>query len=305
MSKNSIFCGATDMKSMLFFEVSIGIIANTALLSFHALTFLLGHRPRPIDLTIGHLALIHIVMLLSESVLVTDNFVYQILGFDTTCASVIYLNRLMTDLSIATTCLLSILQAITVSPRGSCLAKFKQKSLHQNLCCFLFLWVFNMLINGRFLISAVATSNVTSLSVMFLTKSCSLLPVSPFLKYLFLSLMIFKYLACITLMALSSVYMVILLCRHKRQSKHLHRNRVSSKPSPEQRATWTILLLMSFFIVMYCLDCVFHSTSSVLWSHFAINNGIQMLVGSCYATMSPFVLIICERQVTKCIRFME
>ncbi|KAM6173938.1 vomeronasal type-1 receptor 90-like [Erethizon dorsatum] len=284
---------------MVFFEISIGIIANTVLFLFHVLTFLLEHRPKPTDLTIGHLAFIHIVMLLTVSFLAMDTFGYRDLGDDITSTSVMYLNRLMQNLSICITCLLSVLQAITLSPRSSCLAKFKRKSLHQNLCCFLFLWVFNMLISGCFLISTVATPNVTSHGLIFLTKSCSLWSINSFLKYIFFSLMAFHYMSCIGLMALSSGYVVILLCRHKKQSQHLHSTSLSPKSSQEQRATQTILLLMSFFIVMYCLDFVMQSLFSITWNHNPLQHCVLVLVSNGYATVSPLVLISRERRMIK------
>ncbi|XP_012920427.1 vomeronasal type-1 receptor 90-like [Heterocephalus glaber] len=294
MNNNSRFSSFIGIQHMFFFEVSIGIMANTVLLLFHVLTFLLEHRPKPTDLTIGHLSLIHIVMLLTMGFIAIDIFRYKDLGNDIMCKSVIYLHRLMRGLSVCTTCLLSIHQAITLSPRRSCLAKFKQKSLHQNLC-FLFLWVFNMLISGCFLNFTVAIPNVTSHNFMFVTRSCSLLPIRSFLKYISLSLMTFQHMSFIRLMALSSGYMVILLCRHKRQSQHLHSTSHSPKASAEQRATWTILLLMSFFTVMYILDCVIESISTLLWNHDPVHHCVHMLVGNGYATLSPLVLISTER----------
>ncbi|KAM6173932.1 vomeronasal type-1 receptor 90-like [Erethizon dorsatum] len=274
------------------------------LLLFHVLKFLLEHRPRPTDLTIGHLALVHTVMLLTVGFIAVDIFGFQDLEDDITCKCVIYLYRLMRGLSICTTCLLSVLQAITLSPRSSCLAKFKQKPLHQYMCCFLFLWVFNILINGRMLISTVATPNVTSHSLMFVTQSCSLLPISSFLKYVSISLLNFQHMSFIGLMALSSVYMVLLLCRHKRQSQHLHSTSLSLKASAEQRATQTVLLLMSFFIVVYVLDSVIASASEMLWDCDPIRHCVQLLVGSGYATVSPLVLISTERRVITFFRSM-
>ncbi|XP_005380502.1 PREDICTED: vomeronasal type-1 receptor 90-like [Chinchilla lanigera] len=302
MKKDSILSSITDLQYMFFFEVSIGVMANVALLLFHVLKFLLKHRPRPTDLTIGHLALIHTVMLLTVGFIAMDMFGFQDLGDDITCKSVIYLYRVMRGLSICTTCLLSVLQAITLSPRSSCLAKFKQKSLHQNLCCFFFLWVLNMLTTGRFLISTVATPNVTSHSLMFVTRSCSLLPRNSSLKYISISLWGFQQMCFIGLMALSSGYKVLLLCRHERQSQHLHSTSLSPKASAEQRATRTILLLMSFFIVMYILDSVIASTSEMLWNFDQIRHCVQLLVGNCYAAVSPLVLISTERRV---IRFLD
>ncbi|XP_004863490.3 vomeronasal type-1 receptor 90-like [Heterocephalus glaber] len=303
-NKNSRFSGFTDIQHMVFFEISIGIIANIILLLFHVLIFLLECRPKPADLTIGHLAFIHIIMLLNMGFIAVDIFGYQDLWDDITCMSVIYLNMLMRGLSICTTCLLCVIQAITLSPSSSCLAKFKQKSLYQNLCDFLLLWVFNLIISGRMLISTVATPNVTSNSLMLITTSCSLLPISSFLKYIFFSLMTFQHMSFIGLMVLSSAYMVILLCKHKRQSQHLHSTSLSPRASAEQRATQTILLLMSFFIVMYSLDCVIGSTSSILWNHDPIQHCVLMLVGNGYATVSPLVLNSSERQMIRCLIFM-
>ncbi|XP_005380497.1 PREDICTED: vomeronasal type-1 receptor 90-like [Chinchilla lanigera] len=304
MIKNSKIFRFIDIQYVFFFEVSIGIIANTILLLFYILTFLLQHRLKPTDLTIGHLAFVHIVMLVTLGFIAIDIFGYQGLGDDIACKSVIYLYRVMRGLSICTTCLLSVLQAITLSPRSCCLAKFKQKSLHQNLCCFLCLWVFNMLIRGRYLISTTATPNMTSHNLMFVTHSCSLWPISYVLKYITSSLMIFQDISVVGLMGLSSVYMVILLYRHRRQSQHLHRTSLAPKASPEQRATHTILLLMSVFVVIYALDCVISSTSGVFWKPNQIHHCVQMLIGNGYATISPLVLISTEKRMIKCLTSM-
>ncbi|XP_013221797.3 vomeronasal type-1 receptor 90 [Ictidomys tridecemlineatus] len=299
INKNSQASNFTHIRNMLFSEVSIGIGANTALLLFHILMFLLKHRLKPIDLTISHLALVHLVMLLSVGFIAADIFGYQDLGNDFSCKSVISLHRLMRGLSICTTCLLSVLQAVTLSPRNSCLAKFKGNSSPQSMCCFLFFWVFNMLISGRFLIAIIATPNITTLNLMFVTKSCSLQPIGYLFRYTFFSLVTFRDVSFIGLMALSSGYMVTLLCRHKRQCQHLHSTSLSPKASPEHRATRTILLLMGFFVVMYVLDFAISSYSGMLWNSDNIHHCVQMLVGNGYATVSSLVLIGTEKQMRK------
>ncbi|KAM6173936.1 LOW QUALITY PROTEIN: vomeronasal type-1 receptor 48-like [Erethizon dorsatum] len=299
MNKISKLSSFIYIRNVFFLEVAIGIIANTALLLFHVLTFLLEHRLKPIDLTIGHLALIHVVMLVTEGFIAMDIFEFWYLEDDITCKCVIYLYGLMRGLSISTTCLLSVLQAITLSPRNSCLTKFKQKSLHQNLCCSLFLWIFSMLINGSFLISTT-TPNVTSHGFMFVTQSCSLLPSSYLLRYISISLLSFQHTSFIGLMALLSGYTVLLLCRHKKQSQHLHSTSLSPKVSAEQRATQTVLLLMSFFIAMYISDSVIASTSAMLWDCDPIRRLVHMLVDNGYATVSPLLLISTAKRMINC-----
>ncbi|XP_047394015.1 vomeronasal type-1 receptor 90-like, partial [Sciurus carolinensis] len=146
-----------------------------------------------------------------------DIFGVQDIWNDITCKAVVYLYRLMRNLSLSTTCMLSVLQAITLSPRSSFLAKFKQTSPQK-----------------RF-------------------------------------------------MSLFSVYMVTLLCRHKRQCQHLHSTSLCPKGSPELRANRTILLLMGSFVVMYFVDCIFSSSSGMMWKNDPARLGVHMLVGNGYA----------------------
>ncbi|XP_005387305.1 PREDICTED: vomeronasal type-1 receptor 90-like [Chinchilla lanigera] len=289
------------VRRIFFFEITVGITANTILLLFHSLTFLLKHRPKPLDLTVAHLALIHLVMLVTMGFVAADTFEFQGWVDGLTCKLVIYVHRLTRSLSICTTCLLSILQAITLSPRNSCLAELKHKSSHHYPCCLVFLWIFNMILNTRFLVSIGATPNVTSHSLLFVTESCSQWSISHLFRYIFLSLVNIQDISFIGLMALSSGYMVSLLCRHKRQFQHLHSTNLSPKASPEERATQSILLLMGFFMLMYFLDCVTFSSRAILWNNDPINLCVQMLVGSGYATVCPFVLMSTEKRMIECL----
>ncbi|NP_001160858.1 vomeronasal 1 receptor cavPorV1R644 [Cavia porcellus] len=293
--KERTFSRFLDVRSTVFFEITIGITANTVLLLFHILTFLLKQRPKPLDLTITQLSLIHLVMLVTMGFIATDTFESQRWENVLTCKLVIYMQRLMRALSICTTCLLSVLQAITLSPRNSCLAKFKQKLSHHYPCCLGFLWVFNMLLNGRFLVSIGATPNVTSQSLVFVTESCSQWPINYLFRYIFFSLGNVQDISFIGLMTLSSGYMVSLLWRHKRQFQHLHSISLSPKASPEEKATRTILLLMGFFMLMYILDCVTFSSRSILWNNDPIHLCVHMFVGNAYATICPFVLLSTEK----------
>ncbi|NP_001160867.1 vomeronasal 1 receptor cavPorV1R648 [Cavia porcellus] len=303
VKKKRTFFRFFDVRITIFFEITIGIIANTVLLLFHILTFLLQNRPKPLDLTIAQLALIHLVMLMTMNFITTDTLGFQGWEDGLTCKVIIYVHRLMRALSICTTCLLSVLQAITLSPRNCCLAKFKHISTHHYPCCLVGLWVFNMLLNGRFLVSIGVTPNVTSHSLIFVTESCSLWPINYLFRYIFLSLVNILDISFIGLMALSSGYMVSLLCRHKRQFQHLHSTRLSPKTSPEERATQTILLLTVFFMLMYFLDCATFFSRSILWNHNPVNLCVHMLVGNGYATVCPFVLMSTEKRMIECLPF--
>nr|XP_051696552.1 LOW QUALITY PROTEIN: vomeronasal type-1 receptor 90-like [Oryctolagus cuniculus] len=289
---------ASDRRYTLFSEVGTGVSANTMLLLFHILTFFLQHRPKPLDLTVGLLALIHLVMLLIMGFLITDIFCPWGFWNDVMYKSVFYLYRILQGLSLCTTCLLSVLQAITLSPRSSYLAKIKHTPSHHNHGGFLFLSIFNLSVSTHFLISSVATTNHTSNSLMFVTKSCSLWPLSYFPRYTFFILWILRDVSLTGLMAISSGHMVSLLCRHKRRSQHVHSTSLSPRASPEHRATCTILLLMSVFVLLYLLDCIV-SHSQGCWKSYPVRLCVQLLVGNGYTMIGPFVLISGEKQIIK------
>ena len=110
--------------------------------------------------------------------------------------------------SLCTTSMLSVLQAIILSPRSSCLAKFKRKSLHHISCAILFLSVLYMLIGSQLLVSIIATPNLTTNDFVYITQSCSILPLSYLMRSLFTTLLAIRNIFLISLMVLSTWYMV-------------------------------------------------------------------------------------------------
>ncbi|NP_001160761.1 vomeronasal 1 receptor oryCunV1R1602 [Oryctolagus cuniculus] len=260
MNKNSEIYESNEMKFIYYTEISIGVSANAFLLLFHVLNYFLQHRPKPIDMTIGLLALIHLVMLMIVVSQAMDMFGSQGSWDDVTCKAVFFSYRVLRALSLYTTCLLSVLQAITLSPNSSWLANFKRKHLHQSLCSLLVLCVFYMSVSSHFIITVIATPNRTSHSLIYITKSCSIWPMNYFIIQTFSTLLILREVFHIGLMALSSGYMVMFLYRHRRKSQHLCGTSLSPRASPEQRATQSILVLLSFFMVMSILDCIFSAS---------------------------------------------
>uniref|UniRef100_A0A8D2DIQ0 Vomeronasal type-1 receptor n=1 Tax=Sciurus vulgaris TaxID=55149 RepID=A0A8D2DIQ0_SCIVU len=289
----------TGIRNALFSEVGIGISANTILLLFHIFTFLLQHKLKPTDLIIGVLALIHLGMLIILGCTGTNVFVSQDFWNDIKCKSFISLYRVMRGLSICTTCVLSVLQAVTLSPSGSWLANFKFKSTNTIVWLFLFLWVLTMSISSNLIFCTVASHNKTQPGLLFLTDHCSFLLMSYSHRYLFIALMAFRDLLFLGLMVLSSAYMIFLLHRHKQRTMSLHSSRFSPRSSPEQRATHTILLLISCFEILYCVDFIISLFISVTCTNDPILVCLQLLVVNGYGTISPLVLISADIQTIK------
>ncbi|CAO2605929.1 Vomeronasal type-1 receptor 47 [Lemmus lemmus] len=302
MNGNSRLHTSSHLRDTLFSEIGIGISANSILLHFHILKFFCGHRPKPTDLPIGLLALIHLLMLLIMAVTATDIFISWQGWDDITCKFLVYLYRVFRGLSLCTTSLLSVLQAIILSPSSSCLAKFKHKSPYHISCALLLLSIFYMFISSHLLVFIIATPNLTLNNFMFVTQSCSILPMSYLMQSTFSTLLALRDAIFVGLMAFSSGYMVTFLCKHKKQSQLLHSTRLSLKAFPEQRATQTILYLMSFFVVMYTLDNFLaylrlRSDDPVIYC-------MLILIGHSYATVSPFLVLSTERSLIKVFKSM-
>ncbi|XP_036037793.1 vomeronasal type-1 receptor 48-like [Onychomys torridus] len=301
MNQSSKLYINTKIGNTFFFEISIGISGNSILL-FHVLKSSREHKPRLTDMPIGFLALVHLLMLLVLSVIATDMFIFHQGWDDITCKSLVFLYRFLRGLSLCATCLLSVLQAVTLSPRYSCLARFKKKlsPCHSLWSLFALCSVYSS-ISSNLLIYIVITPNVTSDHLLYITESCSFLPFSFPVKYIMSTLFIFREAFFIGLMALSSGYMVVLLCRHKRQSQHLHSTSLSPRASPEERATRTILLLMGFFVLISFLDS-FMSFSRHMFKDDPIFYCIQIIVSHSYSSVSPFVFISTEKDIIRLLR---
>ncbi|XP_034368119.1 LOW QUALITY PROTEIN: vomeronasal type-1 receptor 51-like [Arvicanthis niloticus] len=303
MNKNNKLHTNSNIRDIFFSEIGIGISANSILLLFHILKFIRGHRPRLTDLPIGLLSLTHLLMLLVMAFIATDIFIYWAEWDDIICKFLVYLYKILRGLSLCTTSLLSVLQAIILSPRSSCLAKFKHKSPHHISCAILLLSVLYMLISSHLLLSIIATPNLTTNDFIYVTLSCSILPLSYLMQSMFSTLLAIRDVFLISLMVLSTWYMVALLCRHRKHAQHLQGTSLSPKTSPEQRATQTILMLMSFFVLMSIFDSI-ATCSRTMFLNDPTSYSIQLFVIHIYATVSPFVFMSTEKHIVNFLRSM-
>ncbi|XP_052028842.1 vomeronasal type-1 receptor 54-like [Apodemus sylvaticus] len=300
MNKINKLSHNTKIRNAIYSGAGIGISGNSFLLLFHILRFIHGQKSRPIDLPIGLLSLIHLLMLIVMSVVAADIFMPQRRWGDTTCKCVISLYRFFRSLSLCATSLLSILQAVTLSPRSSCLAKFKCKSPHHMLGFLLFLSVFYTFISSPLVTYITAKPNLTSPSFIYITTSCSLAPMSYSVHHTFFILLTSRDVIFVGLMLLSSGYMVTFLGSHKKQSQFLHSTSLSLKPCAEERAMRTILCLMSFFVLMYILDSIVSYIRSTNDSQ--ILYCVHILTAHGYATASPFLILSTEKHIISIFR---
>ncbi|XP_042833107.1 putative vomeronasal receptor-like protein 4 [Panthera tigris] len=242
------------IKIGLFLQVGIVIFVTTFFLLFHIFTLLLDYRPKSSDMIICLLALVHIMKLFTERFLLSTDL-FEVLNFLNGFKSkaLFFMITVSQRISVSNTCLLTILQAIIISPRTFWLARFKHKYTKYIFCAFIILWFLSLSLNSNCLLFTAA-SNVTQSNLQHVSKYCSFSHINAIIrKEFFTFFLLSRDVSFIGVMLLSIAYMVILLSRPQRQCQNFHSTSLSSRVSSETRATKTILLLIQVLIWYHCM----------------------------------------------------
>ncbi|XP_021009834.1 vomeronasal type-1 receptor 90-like [Mus caroli] len=283
-------------KNVLYFQAGLGVLANMFLLCFY-IFILIGHRPKPMDLISCQLSFIHMMMFLTGGdLLLTDIFASLNIDNDFKCKATFYISRVTRGLSICTTCLLSVFQAVTISPNTSVLANFKQKLKKYMIYVFLCIWSFNLSYSSNRIFYVRGFTNVSETNQMQVTESCSLFRMNYIIRVFIFTVTTSRDVFLVGVMLITSTYMVIILCRHQKQCKHLH-SISHLRASPEKRATQAILLLVIFFVVMYWVDFVISTISVLLWMYDPVILRVQKFVMYAFPTISPLVQISSDNRI--------
>ncbi|XP_034375451.1 putative vomeronasal receptor-like protein 4 [Arvicanthis niloticus] len=286
----------SSLENVLYFQSGLGVLPNMFLLLFY--TFIIvGHRPKPMDLISCQLTLVHIMMILTGgNICIADIFESLNIKNDIKCKATFYTSRVMRGQSICITCLLSVFQAITISPSTSLLAKFKQKLKKYVNNALFYMWFFNLSVSTNMLFYVGGFSNVNETKQMKVTRHCSLFPMNYIIRGLIIMLSTTRDVFLVAVMLTTGAYMMNILQRHQRQCKYLH----SSShliASPEKKATKTILLLVVFFVVTNWVDVIISFTSLLLWIYDPVILTAQKFVKNAYPTITPLVQIISDKRI--------
>ncbi|XP_021484733.1 putative vomeronasal receptor-like protein 4 [Meriones unguiculatus] len=286
----------SPLKNVLYLQAGFGVIANMCLLFLYTF-IILGHRLKPTDLMSYQLTFIHIMMILTGGDMwLTDIFESLNIENDFKCKTTFYIHRVMRGLSICLTCLLSVFQAVTISPSNSLLAKFKPKLKEHMIRSFFCIWSFNLSFSSTLIFYVGAYINKNATNQMKITKSCSLFPMNYIIRGLILAVTTSRDVFLVSVMLTTSAYMVIILFRHQRQCKHLH-SISHLRVSPEKRATQNILLLVVFFVIMYWVDFIISSTSILVWMYDPSILTVQKFVMNAYPTITPLLHISSDKRL--------
>ena len=293
-----------SLNNILNFQTGLGAIANIFLRFFYSM-IILCHRSKPMDMISFQLTFIHIMMFLTGGHAWLKDFLGSLnIGNDFICKATAYINRVMRGLSICITCLLSVFQAVTISPNTSLLAKFKHKLKKYMIFSFFYFWSFNLSFSSNRIFYVGAYTNMSETNQLKVTKYCSLFPMNYIIRGLILTMTTSRDVFLVGVMLTTSAYMVIILFRHQRQCKHLHSNS-HLRASPEKRATQIILLLVVFFVVMYWVDFIISSTSVLLWMYDPVILTVQKFVMNAYPTITPLVQISSDNRIINLLKNLQ
>ncbi|XP_040851273.1 putative vomeronasal receptor-like protein 4 [Ochotona curzoniae] len=288
-------------RAIFLFLIGLGFGGNFFLFVKHVHMVAMGPEGKPTDIILIHLALSNIVILCA-SIMSGTSLAFLLSNFlgNIICKTVVYLNRVARSLSICTTCLLSVVQALTLSPRNTLWRKLKPRTAWQVLPYLLTFWVFSFLISSNLLHYITAVNSTDESRFRTYIGLCYMLPAPQIIRWLFLCLMTLRDLTFQSLMGWSSGYMALYLYKHHRRVLYLQSSRFAKYPSPEIRATWSILILMACFLLFYWADFIFSFyLGSICIEAFSFSN-IQMFLGLGYASLSPFVLISRDSNLVNC-----
>ncbi|XP_060228621.1 putative vomeronasal receptor-like protein 4 [Meriones unguiculatus] len=256
---------------------------------------------KPIHLILAHLALTNIIMLLSKGMPRTiEAFNFGNFLDDTTCKVVVYLTRVSRGLSLCTSSLLTVVQAITISPKQSMWQRLKLRTPHHILSSLLFLWILNSLISMNL---PYYVKNINSVNLTQVRKSgnyCYFLPESWITRWVFLTLMVLRDAVFQGAMGGASGYMVFLLHKHHQHVLYLLNSKVLYRTPPELRAAQSVLLLMVCFLFFYWADCFICLYITLTIENYSTELYIPEFLTIGYAVLSPFMLIHRDGHLTKC-----
>ena len=286
--------------SAIFLSQTIfGILGNFSVLYHYLFLYCTGQRLRTIDFIIKNLIVANILVL-SASIFQDSlkNFEWHFMDSNFICRFFPYIRVVGRGVSIGTTFLLSVFQAITICPTAAKWAELKVKALKCMVPSVILCWTLNMLINVIYPIYMGGTLRNRSITNRKDLGQCSAISHGQPIDSLYAVLLSFPDALCFVLMILASGFTVFILYRHKQRVQNFHRTNIASISSPESRATKTILLLVFTFIFFNILTFFSNIILAVFDSIDVFFVKTSSIIVACFPTFSPFLLMSRDSRIS-------
>ncbi|XP_047415222.1 putative vomeronasal receptor-like protein 4 [Sciurus carolinensis] len=281
------------------FATGLGIVGNIFVLMKYICLF--RSAVKSVELILIHLTFTNIITLLTKvMIMMIYRFVLINLMDDVGCNILIYLNRVTWGLSICTNSLLTVVQAITISPRTFRWRRLQPRSAWNILPLLFFFWILNSLIsmNLPFYIkhvNSLKTSNISKNNDYYYFESENRI-----IRWIFIVLMVLCDTVLQGVMGWTSGYMVFLLHKHHQHVLYLQTSKLLYRIPPEMNAAQSVLLLMLCFLFFYWTDCFTSLYLTFSLGTDSITNGLHEFLTIGYAIVSPFLQIHREGHFTTC-----
>lgn len=285
-----------DVKDLIIgivflFQSAIGILGNFSLLCYYLILYFIKQKLKTKDLIFIHLFTANSLIIVSKGVLMTiHSFGMQWLISDFGCKVLLYIQRLGRNMSIGTTCLLSVFQAITISPSDSYCMLLKVKTtkyigLYITLC-----WVLYTVINMIFPVYLYIKGNSKNMTHKRDSAYCFNVGYDEVTGSLYTVFCVLPEVLFSVIVAWSGGFMVVILYRHKQSVQHIHSTHVSFSVSPESRATQSILVLVFTFLGLYTMSSILQGWNAFVYDSEGWLMNITAIISMCFPTLGPFIM---------------
>ena len=297
---DSMAAGDLAIRMVFLSQTLFGVLGNVSLLYHYLFLYCTGCRLRTIDLIVKNLTVANILVLFSNGYHNTmTNYGWHHMDSDFTCRFFPYVRGVSRGVSIGTTVLLSVFQAITICPQTSRWAELKVKALQLVFPSIILCWIVNMLVNvvyPMYMTGNLSNKNFTNRKRF---GHCSSVRHDQIRDSLYAALISFSDVLCFVVTILASGSTGFILYRHKQRVKNFHRIKISSISSPESRATKTVLLVVSTFVCFNILSSICYIVLSVLKDPDLFIMNISAIITACFPTISPFLLMSRDSRISR------
>ncbi|XP_036031783.1 vomeronasal type-1 receptor 4-like [Onychomys torridus] len=277
---------------ILLSQIITGTVGNFSLIFYYLDLYCRECILKPTDLIFMNIMAANTLVILSSGVPQTIAF----FGFkhflnDSECKLLVYIQGVGRSVSIGITSLLSVFQALTISPRKSCWKDHKAK-VDKNISCHIsLLWIMYLFINFIYFAYTLVHRNNKNVTRKRDYEYCSIVEWDEIGGLLYAALVVCPEVFFSVLMAWSSGSMTIILYRHKQRVQHIRSTHVTSRNSPESRVTQNILILVITFLAFYTLSSLLRGCITVLYSNNWWLVNMNRFTSLCFPAFGPFVLI--------------
>ncbi|XP_005085718.1 vomeronasal type-1 receptor 4-like [Mesocricetus auratus] len=265
-------------------QTTAGILGNFSVIFYYFVLYSRECTLKPTDVILVNVMSANALIILSTGVPQT----IAVWGFkhflnEFRCKLLLYVQGLGRSVSISTICLLSVFQALTISPRKVKLKKYTSWNV------FL-IWILYMFINFIHFAYTIVNRNIKNVTQKQDFGYCSA-GRDQIGDSLYATLVVCPEIFFSVIMVWSSGSMIAILYRHKQRVQYIRSTNGLSRNSPEYRVTQNILILVSIFLAFYTLSSFLRVCICYINSHNWRLVNINRLTSLCFPSFGPFVLM--------------